>query len=136
MKIVADTNLFIRVLLEDDVAQAAAARAVLDRASLIAIPVPVLCEMAWVLARLYRLSPSQIADAIEGFVAATGVLTDRPAVELGLAFARAGGGFADGAIAAQGLALGAETFVSFDSRAVARCRALGLRAESPAPTTR
>ncbi len=47
------------------------------------------------------------------------VLVNRPAVELGLSVLEAGGDFADGVIAYDGAFLGAETFVSFDRKAVA-----------------
>ena len=42
-----------------------------------------------------------------------------------LAVLRAGGDFADGAIAWEGRWLGGETFVSFDRKAVARMKELG-----------
>ena len=44
--------------------------------------------------------------------------TNRPAIEAGLAMLDAGGDFADGVIAYEGRWLGAETFVSFDKKAV------------------
>ena len=46
------------------------------------------------------------------------VVANRPAAEAGLAMLDAGGDFADGVIAYEGNWLGAETFVSFDKRAV------------------
>ena len=53
VKITADTNLLVRVLVQDDAEQARAAQALLSRAALIAVPLPVLCELAWVLKRAY-----------------------------------------------------------------------------------
>lgn len=44
---------------------------------------------------------------------------NRPAVEAGLAFLKAGGDFADGVIAYEGSWLGGDTFVSLDKKAVA-----------------
>ena len=59
MKITADTNVLVRAVVEDDAEQAAAARALLQRASVIAVPVPVFCELAWVLKRAYgRVAPT------------------------------------------------------------------------------
>jgi predicted nucleic-acid-binding protein len=46
------------------------------------------------------------------------VVVNRPAAEAGLALLDAGGDFADGVIAYDGTWLGAETFVSFDKKAV------------------
>ena len=46
------------------------------------------------------------------------VVVNRPAVEAGLPVLDAGGDFADGIIAYEGRWLGADTFVSFDKKAV------------------
>jgi len=56
------------------------------------------------------------------------VQMNRPAVEAGLASLDAGGDFADGAIAYEGSWLGADTFVSFDKRAVKLMDAQGRSA--------
>jgi len=49
-------------------------------------------------------------------------------VEAGLSALDAGGDFADGVIAHEGNWLGAEEFVSFDSKAVSMLKAQGSRA--------
>ena len=51
VKVTADTNILVRTVVEDDAEQAGAARTLLARATLIAVPVPVFCELAWVLKR-------------------------------------------------------------------------------------
>lgn len=51
-------------------------------------------------------------------LAAANVETNRPTVEAGVAMPEAGGDFADGAIAYEGLWFDGETFVSFDTKAV------------------
>lgn len=132
MNISVDTNVLVRAIVEDDAAQAAAAQAVLDQASLIAVPIPVLCELVWVLRRGYRRSAADIADTIEAFLEVESLVTDLPAAEAGLAMLRRGGDFADGAIARQGQALGGTTFVSFDREAVARWQAQDGAATEPA----
>ena len=53
---------------------------------------------------------------------------DRPAIDAGLAVLDGGGDFADGVIAYEGKWLGAETFVSFDKRAVERLTEQGISA--------
>ena len=58
------------------------------------------------------------------------VVVNRPAAEAGLALLDAGGDFADGAIAYEGNWLGAETFVSFDKKAVKLIEADGGSARS------
>jgi predicted nucleic-acid-binding protein len=55
-------------------------------------------------------------------------VVNRPAVEAGLAILEAGGDFADGAIAYEGNWLGAETFVSFDKKAVKLMEVQGMSA--------
>ena len=95
--------------------QAAAARALLLQASVVAVPVPVFCELAWVLKRSYARSGAEIAAAIEAFTALEVIATDLPAVEAGLVALRAGGDFADGVIAHQGEALGGTVFASLRS---------------------
>ena len=61
VKITADTNVLVRALVQDDVEQARAAQALLSRATVIAVPVPVFCELAWVLRRAYRTRRGDIA---------------------------------------------------------------------------
>jgi len=129
MRITADTNLFVRLVAEDDVEQFRLTQAVLNAATLVVVPLAVLCELAWVLRG--RLPAAEIADAIERMSTRRNILTDRAAAGAGLAMLRAGGDFADGAIAESGAALGGDLFVSFDRRAVALRVAAGGRAASP-----
>lgn len=119
MKITVDTNVLIRAVVRDDVKQARAADKVLKSAEIIAVTLPCLCEFVWVLRRLYQFDRKDIAAAIRALVDTVNVNLNRPAVEAGLATLIAGGDFADGLIAYEGAWLGAETFVSFDQRAVA-----------------
>lgn len=128
MRITADTNVLVRALMGDDPHQAALAEAALGRAALVAVPLPVLCELVWVLARGYRVPVPEIAAALRRLMEADNVAANRPAVAAGLAMLEAGGDFADGVIAFEGRWLGAEEFVSFDRRAVALAEAQGARA--------
>jgi predicted nucleic-acid-binding protein len=56
------------------------------------------------------------------------VVVNRPATEAGLAMLEAGGDFADGVIAYEGSWLGADTFISFDKKAVRLIEAQGKSA--------
>ena len=118
MKISVDTNVLARAVLNDDPAQSRAARKLLKEASLIAVPLPCLCELVWVLRQAAKLSRDDVATAIRSLMNVGNVVVNRPAAELGLAVLDAGGDFADGAIAYEGAWLGGETFVSFDQKAV------------------
>lgn len=128
MKITADTNVLVRASVQDDPHQARQASKVLQEAQLVAVPVAVLCEFVWVLRRGYKKSVSEIAGAIQRLINSANVVMNRPAVEAGLAVLKAGGDFADGAIAFEGNWLGAEEFVSFDSKAVSILRSQDSRA--------
>jgi predicted nucleic-acid-binding protein len=118
MKISVDTNVLARAVLNDDPAQSRAARKLLREASLIAVPLPCLCELVWVLLLGAKLPKDDVATAVRSLMNAGNVVVNRPAAELGLAVLEAGGDFADGAIAYEGAWLGGETFVSFDEKAV------------------
>lgn len=118
MKITVDTNVLIRAVVRDDEKQAMAADKILKKAESIAVTLPCLCEFVWVLRRLYEFDRVDIAAAIRALTDTTNVTLNRPAVEAGLAVLNAGGDFADGLIAYEGSWLGAETFVSFDKKAV------------------
>lgn len=129
MRITADTNLLVRILTRDEPGQSKAAEKVLAEAEIVALTLSVLCELVWVLTRGYEISSEQVSEAIRRLMAAGNVAAHRPAVEAGLAMLDAGGDFADGVIAFDGGALGGETFVSFDRRAVQLLRAQGQTAE-------
>lgn len=118
MKIAVDTNVLARVVLQDDPEQALAASEVLRKASLIAVSLPCLCELVWLLVRGAKLSRHEVAIAIRALMNAENVAMNRPAVEAGLAILEAGGDFADGIMAHEGQRLGGEMFVSFDRQAV------------------
>jgi predicted nucleic-acid-binding protein len=128
MKITADTNVLLRVLLQDDPEQVLSAEQALGSASLVAFPLPCLCEVVWVLDRSYGIGRAEIAEALEVLLSAPNVATNRAAVDAGLSMLKAGGDFADGVIAFEGSWLGGETFVSFDKKAVTLANMQGQKA--------
>jgi predicted nucleic-acid-binding protein len=127
VKITADTNVLVRALVQDDPQQARIAAAALEQAEAVVVPLPVLCELVWVLRRLYRFSSAECGEAIEALIASHSVVVDRPAVELGLRCLAAGGDFADGVIALRGRALGADLLVTFDRQAASLLQTCGER---------
>ncbi|GAA3084385.1 type II toxin-antitoxin system VapC family toxin [Rhizobium viscosum] len=118
MKISVDTSVLARAALQDDPQQGQAASELLKAASLIAVSLPCLCELVWILRRGAKLQREDVALTIRDLLDAGNVVMNRPAVEAGLAILEAGGDFADGVIAYEGNWLGGETFFSFDRRAV------------------
>lgn len=125
MKITADTNVLLRTLVNDNEEQAARAVDVLTSADMVAISLQTLCEISWVLNVSYGVTRINISAAIRALVNTSNVVTNRAAAEAGLALLEAGGDFADGVIAFDGAWLGAETFVSFDKKAVQLLKASG-----------
>lgn len=128
MKITADANVLLRLVVPDNPAQQKLAVETLKRASSVAISVHSLCELAWVMERLYKAPRFEIVAAIRLFMNTRNVVLNRPAVEAGLAILNVGGDFADGAIAFDGQWLGGETFVSFDKTAVKLLKGQGTAA--------
>jgi len=127
VKVIADTNVLVRALVQDDPEQAKAATDLLESAELIAIPVPVLCELVWVLRRVYGFTASECATSIEVLIGSRGVAVDRQAVRAGLKLLSSGGDFADGVIAFGGRALGGEQLATFDREAARLLSAAGER---------
>lgn len=118
MKVSVDTNILARAVLQDEPEQGRAASELLKESSLIAVSLPCLCELVWILRRGAKLSKEDVALTIRDLLNAANVVMNRPAVEAGLALLEAGGDFADGIMAYEGAWLGGETFMSFDKQAV------------------
>ena len=115
MNVAVDTNVLARAILADDPAQTRAARRLRRDAASIAVPLPCLCELVWILRRDgAKLATADVAAAIRALLNTGNVARNRPAVEAGLMLLEAGGDFAN-----EGRWLGGETFVSFDQKAVA-----------------
>ena len=127
MKITADTNVLVRALTDDHIEQSKAARIALGKADMVALTIPTPCELVWVL-RSYRIPSSDIARTLRGLLDGANIAMNRPAAEAGLAVLETGGDFADGVIAYEGSWLGADTFVSFDKKAVSLIETQGRSA--------
>jgi predicted nucleic-acid-binding protein len=125
MKITADTNVLVRAITGDDARQSKIAQAELAKADVIALALPALCELVWVLSQGYKIPSAQVAEAIRRLMNGVNVRVNRPGAEAGLALLDAGGDFADGVIAHEGRWLGADSFISFDKKAVKLMEAQG-----------
>lgn len=128
MKITADSNILIRALVRDHAVQARAAIRVLREAELIAVPLACLCEVVWVLRRIYGFQREDVVLALQTILEARNVSANRAAADRGIATLQHGGDFADGVIAWDGEWLGSEAFVSFDKKAVAALKKQGIAA--------
>jgi len=129
MKMIADTNVLVRAVLNDDAVQSRASRLALSSAEQIVISRLAFCEMIWILRQRYKMPRVEIMRSVRGFLDANNVVTDTAAVEAGLEAMEAGEDFADGVIDFEGRWLGGDTFVSFDKKAVAAIAKQGKQTE-------
>lgn len=125
MRIIADTNILVRAIIQDDPGQTRLATHALQAAEKVVLTSLALSEFVWVATRAYRLGSADIAAAIRTLLAADNVEADWTGAEAGLAMLDVGGDFADGVIAFEGRRLGADTFLSFDRAAVRLLTAQG-----------
>ncbi len=115
-----DTHVLVRLLTDDDPAQALAAErwinSALHAGESVFIADVVLAELAWVLDRTYGLPRAEIADAITSLLRTPGV-TVRAPDEVSRALVRyrtSKGGFSDFLIAEQVAAVGCSATATFD----------------------
>lgn len=118
MKIAVDTNILVRVVLQDEPQQAELANNLLRQASVIIVSLPCLCELVWVLRRGVKLSDEKIILVLQRLLDIQNVEVNRPAVENGLRLLQKGGDFADAIMEYEGNMLGSEMFYSFDKQAI------------------
>jgi len=118
-----DTNVLVRLFVDDDAAQGAAARALVsdaarDGESILVTPL-VLAELAWSLRSNFAFVKAEILDALDQLCRnAAFVVDDRTAVEAAVDAWRDGGAdFADYLIAALARERGATTTMTFDRKA-------------------
>ncbi|HMB51726.1 MAG TPA: type II toxin-antitoxin system VapC family toxin [Thermoanaerobaculia bacterium] len=117
-----DTNVLVRLLVEDDAAQFAAAMEVLERAAAADerchLSDVVLCETAWVLASIYRASRADVLAALSAVASdARYAFDDDAALRQALAAFEAGrADFADHLIGARAASQGARTTYTFDRK--------------------
>jgi predicted nucleic-acid-binding protein len=118
-----DTNLVVRYLVNDDHAQAAQARRLIDNNDVF-VCTTVLLETEWVLRGVYGFSAAQCAKALSDFAGLPHIrLEDIAAAAKALDWMGKGVHFADGLHLAK--AEGCDAFVSFDRDFVKAANALG-----------
>ena len=120
-----DTNVLVRLLVADDPAQTARARA-LAQSDRMHVSKSVLLETEWVLRRAFALKPGQSLAVLRGLAGAAEVeIEDRTAVLQAIAWFEAGMDFADALhVASKGAAA---EFVTFDRGLAAAGSKAGVR---------
>ena len=115
-----DTNVLLRLLLDDDPRQSRQARDVVDRAvsqgQPLLLPDIVLCEIEWVLASVYDLPRTRIAEVLRRLLEGTEfTFVDRGAVTTAVdSYGHGKAEFSDYLIGAVASAAGATTTYTFD----------------------
>ncbi len=109
-----DSNVVVRLLVNDDAAQAVRARALLAGGQDVFIAPTVLLETEWVLRAAYGFAPAQIVGWLHALLGLPGVQTSEPLqVAIALAGYAQGLDFADALHPA--LSPGAQGFYTFDA---------------------
>ena len=118
-----DTNVLVRLLVEDDVGQTRRAIALLEQAraggEMLYLDPIVIVETAWVLRSFYHATPADIAEAIASLLGnAAYEIGDRRTIEAALRLYQDGkADFADCLIVTRNLAAACRHTVTFDARA-------------------
>lgn len=118
-----DTNVLLRMFVDDNPAQCAAARALLDSATRAADPISltplVLAELEWSLRSNFDRAKAEILEVFDQILSHTGfVISERDAVDAAVSGWRSGkADFADYLISAVARDLGARTTMTFDRKA-------------------
>jgi predicted nucleic-acid-binding protein len=119
-----DTNVLVRLIVEDDAAQSAAALAAISapvrRGQSLHVPVTVVLELEWVLRSRYRFDPAQIGQTLADLLSSADVaLAEERAVEAALGRYRGGkaANFADCLHAALAAESGHSPLLTFDTDA-------------------
>jgi predicted nucleic-acid-binding protein len=126
-----DTNVVVRLIVNDDPAQAAAAHRAMS-AQPVFMPKTVVVELEWVLRSVYQRSPETIAAAIESLLATTDITIEDPAaVGRAVAWFKRGLDFADALHLAS--SAHADGFLTFDIDLRRRASMVGAKPPTAAP---
>jgi predicted nucleic-acid-binding protein len=120
-----DTNVLVRVITNDDRAQAARAAKFLREQERVFIPKTVLLELEWVLRSAYRIEPNAIVSALRDILGVFNVeIEDEAAVTQAIEWYDKGMDFADGLHVASA---GRERkFATFDNALRRKLRRFGV----------
>jgi predicted nucleic-acid-binding protein len=117
-----DTNVLVRIVVNDDPAQARKAAAMLAREQAF-VAITVLLETEWVLRGVYELAPATILTILQRLVSVRSLeVEDRARVERAIEWYGLGLDFADALHLAGATA--ARSFASFDRRLLRRAAAI------------
>lgn len=121
--IVFDTNVVVRLLTNDDAAQASRAAALLAREQVL-IPLSVILETEWVLRSVYGLERGRVVHALRGLFGISSVSVEAASrVGQALAWYEDGFDFADALHLAGATDMGADRIATFDGSFIRQANA-------------
>ena len=121
-----DTNVLVRLLVNDNTAQAELSAACIDASAGCFVPITVALELEWVLRGAYKLPREAVTNAFEGLLAIRHLhLEQEKLVRRALAWHRQGMDFADALHLARSEGCGA--LVSFDQKLAQLAEQLNLQ---------
>jgi predicted nucleic-acid-binding protein len=127
--ILADTNVVVRLFVDDDAAQFARARTLFDAGG-VHVPLSVVLETEWVLRSRYRFRPRDVAAALDYLAGLPGVTIEHgDRLASAVAWSRSGIDLAD-ALHLAAMEPG-DVIATFDRDLVRQAQALGLDAREP-----
>jgi predicted nucleic-acid-binding protein len=120
-----DTNILVRYIMQDDIAQARAANRFVDSLSAESpgfVPMVVIVELVWVLGSAYRLDRARLLSAITGILSTKELVAEQPETvwKAVRAFEADGADFADCLIAQTAMVAGCTGVMTFDRKAASR----------------
>jgi predicted nucleic-acid-binding protein len=120
-----DTNLLVRLYVQDDAEQARSALRALREAAPVFVPKSVVLELFWVLTSVYELPRARLSEVLRHLASLDELrVEDDEAVSTAISYYQRGIDFADALHLAS--ARGCERFLTFDRALAARAARLGL----------
>lgn len=116
-----DTNVLVRIILDDDAAQVAASLRLFQSGEPVYMLNSVLLETAWVLKSRYAVPVADIADALEAVLREPYIVTEAPLAIEAIDWYRNGMDFAD-AIHLAGAASRCERLATFDGTFIRKAK--------------
>ena len=123
-----DTNVLVRVIVQDDPRQTAAALALLKKDGPFFVGHLVLAETFWTLRRVYNFSTDEVRTVISDLLGRRDVVFENDdAVRAGLRAVERGGDFADALIVAKAREFDCTSLATFDGNLAARNSGFAFR---------
>lgn len=129
-QIAIDTNVLVRLFVDDDLVQRDKALELLESADSVIVPTTVFLECVWVLTRSYKMEKNLVLQQLRSFSESIpNLVIQEDELGAGFAIMEDNGDFADGVNEFLGRMMGASYFVTFDRKAAVLLESKGLVVE-------